>query len=232
MITGLPRIDIRPFSAELPVSVARRVGTCYAVEPNAARNDVLVENGQTFNVNVLKGTAEHLPLADKTCDAAVAMWILDYVDDLEASLKEMVRVVDPVAPNAQVIVVQGAPDCEAINFISKACTPYLISNPKDKAAEIHHGYFLATAAKIFSANGFGDISLEKVDVSCRFREPGLQSRCQRAAEVLANLYFMEHPRIEAMKESLAKRLEKHFRKKPFEIGDAGVMLVAKPSPQS
>jgi len=40
---------------------------------------------------------------------------------------------------------------------------------------------------------------------------------------------MEHPKIEDMKGSLAKRLEKHFKKKPFEIGDAGVMLVAKPS---
>lgn len=199
------------------------------MEPNGARSHVLVENGHMFNVNVLKGTAEHLPLADKTCDAAVAMWILDYVDDLEASLKEMVRIVDPAAPNARIIVVQGAPDCEAINLVSKACTPYLTSDPMDKSTQLHQGYFLQIAVKVFAAHGFGDISLERVDVSCRFREPGLQSRCQHAAVVLANLYFMEHPKIEDMKGSLAKRLEKHFKKKPFEIGDAGVMLVAKPS---
>ena len=209
--------------------MARRVGACYAVEPNSARNDVLVENGQTFNVHVLKGTAESIPLDDKTCDAAVAMWILEYVDDLEASLREMLRVVDPAAPNARIVIVQGAPDCEVLKLINKACIPYLPNSPMDNSGLNHQGYFLHTAAKVFADNGFGDINLEKVDVSIRFTEPALRSRCQRAAEVLGNFWYMGYARIEEMKASLEKELEKHFKKNPFSIGDQGVMLVATPS---
>lgn len=205
------------------------MGTCHAVEPNGARNHVLVENGRSFNVNVLQGTAEHLPLADKTFDAAVAMWVLHYVDDLEASLKEMVRVVDPASPNARIIVVQGAPDCEAMNFIDKACTPYITNDSTDKAVLNHQGYFLQIAAKLLAANGFGDISLRSVDTYLRFTEPDLQKRCNHAAEVLANFWFMGHPRVGEMKGSLVNMLEKHFKRKPFEIGDRAVMLVAKPS---
>jgi hypothetical protein len=157
------------------------------------------------------------------------MWVLHYVDDLEASLKEMVRVVDPDSPNARIILVQGAPDCQAMNFIDKACTPYITNDSTSKAVLNHQGYFLHNAAKVFTANGFGDISLLSLDTSLRITEPDLQSRCKHAAEVLANFWFMGHPRVEEMKGSLVNMLEKHFKKKPFEIGDRSVMLVAKPS---
>lgn len=43
------------------------------------------------------------------------------MDDLEQSLREMVRVVDPAAPNARIIIVQGAPDNKVLSLISRAC---------------------------------------------------------------------------------------------------------------
>jgi len=208
--------------------VAKRVGKAYAVEPNSDRVDLLIHNGETSNVYVAKGTAEALPFPDKKFDAVVAMWILHYVDDLEKSLREMVRVVDPTAPNACVVIVQGAPDNEVVNLINKACASIAESGLHTSAID-HQGFLLATASKVFSAHGFGDITLKPVAAYCNFPEEDISKRCVQAADVLAGLWYLSHPKLDEMKAAFIPILEQHFTDRAFEVGDQAVILIARPT---
>ncbi|RCI08708.1 hypothetical protein L249_4819 [Ophiocordyceps polyrhachis-furcata BCC 54312] len=215
-------LDVGSGHGELPMAIAKRVGKAYAIEPNSDRSKLLVDKGKGSNVHIATGTAEALPYADKTFDAVVAMWILHYVDDVEKSLSEMTRVVDREAPEARIVIVQGAPYNEAVDMINAVCGPIV-----DKID--HQGYFLSKACHVFRARGFGDIALEPVNVTCAFPEEELSVRCSTAAEVLANFWYCSHAKVEDMKKAFIPVLERHFKYKPFEVGDQAVMLVARPS---
>ncbi|RDA93443.1 hypothetical protein CP533_2658 [Ophiocordyceps camponoti-saundersi (nom. inval.)] len=221
-------LDVGSGHGELPIAIAKRVGKAYAIEPNSDRNDLLLDRGKGSNVHIATGTAEALPYPDKTFDAVVAMWILHYVDDLEKSLSEMTRVVDRAAPEARIVIVQGAPYNEAVNMINTVCGPIVATDPDEPVMD-HQGFFLSKACDVFRANGFGNITLEPVNVTCAFPEEELSVRCSRAAEVLAGFWYCSHPKIEDMKKAFISVLERHFKYKPFEIGDQAVMLVARPS---
>ncbi|KAM3066421.1 hypothetical protein ACMFMG_012062 [Clarireedia jacksonii] len=221
-------LDVGSGYGELPITVAKRVGKAYALEPNSDRNDLIVSYGKNANVHIAKGTAEAIPYPDKKFDAVVAMWILHYVKDLEKSLTEMVRVTDPAAPNACIVIVQGAPDNDVINLINETCGPIAAYDTNISMVD-HQGYLLTKACEIFTAHGFGDISLEPVNAYCNFSEEDLSIRISYAASVLANFWYRSHPRLEEMKKAFIPVLEKHFADKPFQVGDEGVILVAKPS---
>ncbi|PQE18992.1 Methyltransferase type 11 protein [Rutstroemia sp. NJR-2017a WRK4] len=221
-------LDVGSGHGELPIAVAKKVGKAYALEPNTGRNDLIVNHRDGANVHVAKGTAEAIPYSDRKFDAVVAMWILHYVDDLEKSLTEMVRVVDPAAPNARIIIVQGAPDNDCINLMNEACGP-IAARDTDAPTIDHQGFLLAKACEVFTAHRFGDISLERVNAYCSFPDEDLSIRVSCAASILANLWYRSHPRLEEMKKAFVPVLEKFFADKPFQIGDYGVILVAKPT---
>lgn len=90
---------------ELPVAIAKQLGNAYAIEPNCDRNRLLVSNISRVSVEIRQGTAEQLPFENNMFGGAVALWILHYVDDLEQSLVEMTRVVNPRALNARIVIV-------------------------------------------------------------------------------------------------------------------------------
>lgn len=160
----------------------------------------------------------------------MALWILHYVDDLEQSLTEMARVVDATTPNARIVIVQGAPDNEVVNLINKACAPIAQQGmlPGESAID-HQGFLLATAARVFARHGFGDISVARVDAHCNFPEKDLSVRCTKAAEVLTDFWYKDHPRNSDMKEAFQPVLKEHFASRPLEVGDQAVILIAKPT---
>jgi SAM-dependent methyltransferase len=215
-------------NTELPIAIAKKAGKVYALEPHTDRNDLIVSHGESSNVHVAKGTAEAIPYSDRKFDAVVAMWILHYVDDLEKSLTEMVRVVDPAASNARIVIVQGAPDNDCINLMNEACGP-IAARDTDAPTIDHQGFLLAKACDVFTAHGFGDISLERVNAYCNFPEEDISIRVSCAASILASLRYRSHPKLEEMKKAFVLVLEKFFADKPFHIGDDGVILVAKPT---
>ena len=67
------------------------------VEPNAHLHDRLRSKAAEVGLDaaVLGGTAEHLPLPDASADAVVSTLVLCSVDDLDASLAEVRRVLRP-----------------------------------------------------------------------------------------------------------------------------------------
>ena len=176
------------------------------------------------NVHVYPGCAEGLPFPDRSFDAVVAMWILHYVDDLDKSLREMARMVDPASPNARIVICQGAPDNELVNLINDVCTPLSMENKRPD----HQGFLLHTAARVFSEEGFGNISLQRVNAYCSFPEKNLAGRCERAADVLGRFWHQEDPNFEKMKEALIPAMKTHFAGRPHAIGDQGVVLIARP----
>ncbi|KAK2871987.1 hypothetical protein FQN49_002643 [Arthroderma sp. PD_2] len=217
-------LDVGSGHGELPVAIAQRHGKAYSIEPNADRNAIISKKSQVHNVEVLPGTAENIPYPDNTFDAAVSMWILHYVHDLERSLKEMARVVDPRLPNAKIVIVQGAPDNEAVNLVNQVCAPLSADNKQFD----HQGFLLHKASEVFQAAGFTDITLRRVDVYCKFPEEDLSERCANAAEILATTWFETDPNLAEMKRELLPALETHFANRPYSIGDEGVILVARP----
>lgn len=221
-------VDTDLLAPELPVAIAKQLGKAYAIEPNCDRNELLVSNSSQSSVDIRQGTAEKLPFEDKKFDAAVALWILHYVDDLEQSLTEMARVVDPSAPNARIVIVQGAPDNEVVNLINKACASIAQESmlPGESAID-HQGSLLATAARVFTRYGFGDISVARVDAHCNFPEDDLSVRCNKAADVLTDFWYKDHPRSLDMKEAFQPILREHFASRPLEVGDQAVILIAK-----
>ena len=68
-----------------------------AVEPEAYLRDqaVTAAAGTAVNVTVLDGIADALPLADASCDAAVACLVLCSVPDQASALAELRRVLKP-----------------------------------------------------------------------------------------------------------------------------------------
>ncbi|KAF5023424.1 hypothetical protein F66182_4524 [Fusarium sp. NRRL 66182] len=215
-------LDVGSGHGELPLAIAEMHGASYSIEPNTERREQQAGNIKS-NVHVRQGVAESLPFEDNMFDAVVALWILHYVHDLEASLTEMVRVVNPAVPNARLVIVQGAPDNEVVHLINKACIPL------EGHAVDHQGLLLATAARVFTNHGFGDITLTHVDTYCNFPEEDLQLRCGQAAKVLTNLWYLDHPRSSDMQASLQSILREHFKTSPSQVGDQGVMLVARPA---
>ncbi|KAF3483978.1 methyltransferase [Arthroderma uncinatum] len=217
-------LDVGSGHDELPVAIAKRHGKAYSIEPNADRNAIISNKSQVHNVEILPGTAENIPFPDNTFDAVVSMWILHYVHDLEKSLREMTRVVDPRLPHAKIVLVQGAPDNEAVNLVNQACAHLSADNKLPD----HQGFLLHKASEIFREAGFTDITLRRVDVYCKFPEEDLSERCANAAEILATAWFETDPNLEKMKQELLPALKAHFAHRPDSIGDEGVILIARP----
>lgn len=210
------------------MAIAKQCGKAYAIEPNHDRNNVLVKNSSESQVEVRGGSAERVPFEDNKFDAVVALWILHYVDDLEQSLSEMARVVDPAAPNARIVIVQGAPDNEVVNLINKACGPVAEESmaPGESAVD-HQGLLLAAAARVFSLHGFGNIQVARVDAHCNFPEADLATRCAAAADVLTDFWYRDHARGGDMRKVFVPILEEHFASRPYEVGDQAVILIAR-----
>ena len=175
-------------------------------------------------MTVAQGTAENIPFSDGLFDAVVAMWVMHYMDDLEKSLLEMIRVVDRNAPHARIVIVQGAPENEIIDLMNTVCAPVSASNNLPN----HQGYLLNKAKEVLEQNGFAEISFHRVDAYCAFEEEDLATRCERAAEVIAGLWCLHDANFEAMKEALVPQLRRKFEDRPHSIGDQAAVLVARP----
>ncbi|PLB46582.1 putative 2-heptaprenyl-1,4-naphthoquinone methyltransferase [Aspergillus steynii IBT 23096] len=218
-------LDVGSGYGKLPIEVAARTGKAYSIEPNADRNSIQTANARDRGVEIAQGSAENIPYPDAHFDAVVAMWVMHYVQDLEKSLREIVRVTDRSAPNSRIVIVQGAPDNEIIDLMNTVCAPLSASNPLPN----HQGYLLHKAAEVFAACEFGNITFHRVDAYCEFTEQDLSDRCEQAAGVIAGLWCLDDSNFNGMKQALIPRLRFHFLDRPHAIGDQVAVLVARPS---
>ncbi|KAL6904670.1 methyltransferase-like protein [Trichoderma evansii] len=209
------------------VAIAKELGKVYAIEPNCDREPLLVNSSHQLDVEIRQGTAKNIPYEDNRFDAVVALWVLQYVDELEQSLAEMARVTNPNAPNARIVIVQAAPDIEVINLIKAYAL--IAGESTSRSVVDHHGFLLATTSRVFAKYGFGNVSVARVDAVCNFPEEDLSARCEQAATVLTQLWYKDHPRCSNMKEAFQPVLRDHFADRPFEIGNQSIILIAQPT---
>lgn len=194
----------------------------YAIEPEA--NPEAVQKAHEIGVEFAQGTLESLPFPDHQFDAVVTTWSLQYADDLEKSLHEIARVVDPSNPESRIVISQGGPDNKVLNLINRA----LVSLGRCESLD-HHGYILHNASEALAGHGFADVSVRRVEAYCKFPEQDISERCARAAELLAGLWYKNDPDYEKVKQALVPELEQYFQDSPHSIGFGTAVLVAKPA---
>jgi ubiquinone/menaquinone biosynthesis C-methylase UbiE len=75
--------------------------TVVGVEPSARMREVAEREHAHPRVRYLEGSAEHIPLADASVDAALLSYVIHHVEDRDACAAELRRV---VSPNGHVIL--------------------------------------------------------------------------------------------------------------------------------
>ncbi|WNI18833.1 class I SAM-dependent methyltransferase [Actinacidiphila sp. ITFR-21] len=222
-------LDVGGGTGELTRAVAAEVGHCTTIEPHGSRVATLAtgaETGGTGSIDVIPGHAESLPFPDASFDAVFAAWVLPYVDDLEASVRELARVCDAASPRARILLIGGGPGNELVSLLNRACVP-VAGEPED-----HQGYLLSAAATTLSENGFGRFSLYRTEAALHFPEVSPDARINAAATMMADFWYADHPRVAEMRDALRPELRRHFAHRPHAVGDQGTVLVARPGTAS
>ncbi|MFG2981739.1 methyltransferase domain-containing protein [Streptomyces sp. NPDC048258] len=214
-------LDVGGGSGAVVRELAGRVGSVTTVEPHAAREESMRPLAAP-GVSVLPGCAEQLPVRDAEFDAALATWVLHYTDDPDAAVAEMARTVDRTHPEAQIILVQGAPDNELIGLWNRVCAPLTGEGPD------HQGYLLTRAARVLAESGFEDIGFTRARVDVVFPEEGAEAKAQAAAAALAAFWNTGHPRLAQLRQALLPALRDHFAGGADRFNDDGVLLTARP----
>lgn len=141
----------------------------------------------------------------------------------------MTRVVDAQAPNARIVIVQGAPDNEVVNLINRVCAPIAEKTGIKGSAYDHQGYLLAECARIFTRQGFGKVTLKRSNAWVNFKSEPLEKRIEEAAQVLTGFWYFGHSEQKAMEEAFVPVLQEHFIDRDYEVGDQSIVLIAEPS---
>ncbi len=107
-----------------------KVRSVTAVEPNEHLLDAARESARKAGIklNALSGAAERLPVDDASMDAVIATWALCTVNDPEAALREISRVLKPGGKFAFVEHVVAPPDgalCQAVGVAKSSLWPLL-----------------------------------------------------------------------------------------------------------
>ncbi|KAL3493984.1 S-adenosyl-L-methionine-dependent methyltransferase [Aspergillus germanicus] len=161
---------------------------------------------------------------DSSFETVLGTWILDHVSGVTQTVQDIVRITDRSAAQPRIILLQGAPWNEVLRFRNAICTPLAGRSQ----ASSHQGYLLDAAIKTLSRHGFDRATSREVSVACSFLEEDFEERCNRAAQILADLWHSDDPKKGEMRSALVPQLRMHFRSKLHEIGFDMVLLVAEP----
>lgn len=196
-------LDVGGGTGLITQAIARRVGPVTIVEPSAEQRAHLPPG-----LTAIAGRAEAVPRPDRSADAAVATWVLQYTDDPARAVAELARVA-----RHRVAIVQAAPGNDLVDV-------YNLEAAIAGLPPAHHGWLLATAATTLEDAGFS-VELVRVPTPVRFPDGGPAA----LAGVLARLHFADHPRCAAMPAATAPLLA--TRARDGAVADDGVLLVAR-----
>ncbi|MEU1901223.1 class I SAM-dependent methyltransferase [Nocardiopsis dassonvillei] len=215
-------LDVGGGIGEMARTVAARTGSCTAIEPHPRLVEAIRDETTRGVVDVHPGTAEEIPFPDGSFDAVYSAWVLQYVNDIERAVAEMVRVCDRSDPESKIVLFAAGSGNELMRLVNEVCVP-IAEEPYD-----HHGYLLSQAARALAARGFDDFSLHRAESSIRFDGEEPTERAAIAAAVLTGFWYERHPRAEEIRSSLESALARHFALRPHAIGDQAAVLVARP----
>lgn len=164
-----------------------------------------------------------LPFENRSFDVVYAMPTLEYVNDLEQSVQEIARVTDVANPRACIVIVQGAPESEALKLIDSICAPL-----STQGEACHQGYLLHTAANMLPKMGFTKISVQRITANLQFNGSTLSEQCNQAAESLVGLRYQGDSSYAHMKDDLLPQLKLLLQDHPGIVRNELAVLIASP----
>ncbi len=200
--------DVGGGTGLLTRALAARVAPVIVVEPSAAQRAELPDDDA--RIRSAAGRAERVPLADGAVEAALATWVLQYTDDPDAAVGELIRIA-----RARVVIVQAAPDNDLVDVYNAEAA--VAGLPR-----AHHGWLLARAAAALEAAGF---SVELTVVPTRI--VAAAGGATALADTLARLHFAGHPAIERMRAATEPLVAAKLAAGGGALRDDGVVLVAR-----
>ncbi|MDB4962701.1 MAG: hypothetical protein JWP01_2700 [Myxococcales bacterium] len=130
---------------------------------------------------VADGRAEAVPLPDRSTEAAIATWVLQYCDDPMRAVDELARIA-----RHRIVIIQAAPGNDLVEIYNREAA--IAGKPS-----AHHGWLLAEAATRLEAAGF-QVTLERIAIPVRKPAGG----AAQLARTLARMHFSGHADIDAM----------------------------------
>ncbi len=193
-------VDVGGGTGLLTQAVAKRMPVL-VIEPSSAQREQLPPG-----ITAREGRIEALPLADRSHDAALATWVLQYTADPLRAVSELARVA-----RRRVVIVQGAPGNDLI-------TLWNIEGAIAGMPFAHHGFLLAHAAEILERAGFS-IELSRIPIAVA------APSSHRLADIFARLHFWKHPRLADMIAATEPVIARTLA--IGELNDDAVMLTAR-----
>jgi SAM-dependent methyltransferase len=194
-------VDVGGGTGLLAKELAERMKVL-VIEPSAEQREHLPPGDEGR-----AGRAESLPLEDRSADAAIMTWVLQYTYDPLTAIEELARVAA-----RKICIIQAAPNNDLVTIYNREAA--VIGQPP-----AHHGWLLVEAASRLEEAGF-DVALSHVPVAVRGPAGGARS----LAMTLARLHFSGHPALAAIiaatEPFIASRLA------AGKLADDGVLLVA------
>ncbi len=130
---------------------------------------------------VADGRAEAVPLPDRSTEAAIATWVLQYCDDPRTAIDELARIA-----RHRVVIIQAAPGNDLVEIYNREAAVA-------RLPPAHHGWLLAEAANRLEAAGFA-VTLERIAIPVRAPAGG----AAQLASTLARLHFAGHAKLAEM----------------------------------
>jgi SAM-dependent methyltransferase len=132
-------------------------------------------------ITVADGRAEAVPLPDRSTEAAIATWVLQYCDDPFKAIDELARIA-----RHRVVIIQAAPGNDLVEIYNREATVAGLPSA-------HHGWLLAEAAARLEAAGFA-VTLQRLAIPVRAPAGGAAA----LAGTLARLHFAGHAKLDEM----------------------------------
>ncbi|KAB8274917.1 S-adenosyl-L-methionine-dependent methyltransferase [Aspergillus minisclerotigenes] len=163
------------------------------------------------------GPLDDLPFKSGQFDWILAAWSLNQPQQVSTTVTELVRVANQ-SSHAAILLTQGAPDNEAIQFLNSTSTVPMFA---------HQGSLLRAARDELTKQGF-EVSLQRIHAHFEFPEEDVSERCNHASEILAQFGQADGLDRAGMQEELASRLHLHFQTSAHSVGHEMVILRAIP----
>jgi ubiquinone/menaquinone biosynthesis C-methylase UbiE len=160
-------------------------GTVWAVDPSRKMREVAAREHQHPDVHYVEGSAERIPVADATCDAALLSYVIHHVSDMDACARELRRV---LKPGGRVIVRTALRE-------SLPGVPFFRYFPGALAIDEARMPARADVAALFEAHGFETIADEVIEQetapSLRDYQERLRLRAISTLELLPDDQFAD-----------------------------------------
>jgi ubiquinone/menaquinone biosynthesis C-methylase UbiE len=153
------------------------------VEPSARMRTVAKRRHAHPRVRYVEGTAERIPLADGSCDAALLSNVLHHMRDVDAGVRELERVLNP----AGLVLLRGS--------LRGARVPFLDYFPAARPIALAQSPPAGEIVATFTRGGFEHVATERIEQPAA---PSFREYCERVGlRAISTLELIDDADFEA-----------------------------------